>query len=377
MGVLSLRDNKLQYLPAEVGQCTALHVLDVSGNRLQYLPYSLINLNLKAVWLSENQAQPMLTFQTDIDEETEQEVLTCFLLPQLEFHPDDSGRLGMLVGIRNAVQGGEIRELASSDDEGWQEREASRTHSVKFTDEPPEVDKETPFVRQNTPHPKELKAKAHKLFSKGKSESRSGSTDEQDVSQTFGLDKSDIDVKSDGDGLEMIAAEQQESLKHDGAENDEKNPLPGILADGENFPANSQQSDGLPKQYLTESNADVVTEDSMLESKVRQDDDDDDDDESENEEMQRHVEFSIIENADYESGGDTNRPNRLHRRDTPHHLKNKRIHAAIDKEKVASIIAQVINIIFQHLLHPCQRPRNLQKTLTVTVKVQHPMLNQR
>ena len=78
MGVLSLRDNKLQYLPIEVGQCTALHVLDVSGNRLQYLPYSLINLNLKAVWLSKNQAQPMLTFQTDVDEETGQEVLICF-----------------------------------------------------------------------------------------------------------------------------------------------------------------------------------------------------------------------------------------------------------------------------------------------------------
>lgn len=53
----------------------------------------------------------------------------------------DSGRLGMLVGMRN-VQGGEMRELTSSDDEGWQEREASRTHSVKFTDEPPEADKE-------------------------------------------------------------------------------------------------------------------------------------------------------------------------------------------------------------------------------------------
>lgn len=47
----------------------------------------------------------------------------------------------MLVGMRN-VQGSEMRELTSSDDEGWQEREASRTHSVKFTDEPPEADKE-------------------------------------------------------------------------------------------------------------------------------------------------------------------------------------------------------------------------------------------
>lgn len=136
-------------------------------NRLQYLPYSLINLDLKAVWLSENQAQPMLTFQTDVDEETEQEVLTCFLLPQLEYHPDnqhgklfeifrafvevlifpllgvsDRGRMGMLAGIRDAIEGREMTEVASSDDEGWQEREASRTHSVKFTDEAPEADKE-------------------------------------------------------------------------------------------------------------------------------------------------------------------------------------------------------------------------------------------
>jgi protein scribble len=43
--------------------------------------------------------------------------------------------------MRN-IPGCEMRELASSDDEGWQEREASRTHSVKFTDEPPEVDRE-------------------------------------------------------------------------------------------------------------------------------------------------------------------------------------------------------------------------------------------
>lgn len=54
-------------------------------SRLEYLPYSLVNLNLKAVWLSENQAQPMLTFQTDRDLVTGENVLTCFLLPQLEY----------------------------------------------------------------------------------------------------------------------------------------------------------------------------------------------------------------------------------------------------------------------------------------------------
>lgn len=48
----------------------------------------------------------------------------------------------MIVGMRNAVQGYEMRELGSSDDENWQEKEASRTHSVKFTDDGPEADKE-------------------------------------------------------------------------------------------------------------------------------------------------------------------------------------------------------------------------------------------
>lgn len=78
LGVLSLRDNKLTKLPAELGNCTQLHVLDVSGNRLQYLPYSLVNLQLKAVWLSENQAQPLLTFQPDHDEVTGEQVMVLF-----------------------------------------------------------------------------------------------------------------------------------------------------------------------------------------------------------------------------------------------------------------------------------------------------------
>lgn len=60
-------------------------------NRLQYLPYTLVNLNLKAVWLSEKQSQPMLTFQTDIDEETKEQVLTCFLLPQLDQQDNQMG----------------------------------------------------------------------------------------------------------------------------------------------------------------------------------------------------------------------------------------------------------------------------------------------
>ena len=44
--------------------------------------------------------------------------------------------------MKNTASDGDMREVASSDEEGWQEREASRTHSVKFTDELPEPDKE-------------------------------------------------------------------------------------------------------------------------------------------------------------------------------------------------------------------------------------------
>lgn len=50
--------------------------------RLIYLPISLTALRLKALWLSENQSQPLLTFQTDVDPETGEKVLICVLLPQ-------------------------------------------------------------------------------------------------------------------------------------------------------------------------------------------------------------------------------------------------------------------------------------------------------
>ena len=49
---------------------------------LQSLPFALTHLNLKALWLAENQAQPMLRFQTEDDAQTGEKVLTCYLLPQ-------------------------------------------------------------------------------------------------------------------------------------------------------------------------------------------------------------------------------------------------------------------------------------------------------
>lgn len=57
--------------------------------RLTHLPISLTMLPLKALWMSENQSQPLLTFQTDVDPDTGEKVLTCVLLPQ---QPTDTDR---------------------------------------------------------------------------------------------------------------------------------------------------------------------------------------------------------------------------------------------------------------------------------------------
>lgn len=61
-----------------MAHCTSSLLL----SRLQNLPFALTNLNLKAMWLAENQSQPMLKFQTEDDERTGEKVLTCYLLPQ-------------------------------------------------------------------------------------------------------------------------------------------------------------------------------------------------------------------------------------------------------------------------------------------------------
>ncbi|KAK4473445.1 hypothetical protein MN116_002814 [Schistosoma mekongi] len=82
LNILSLRENNLHRLPDEIGNCTRLRVLDVSGNRLDRLPFSLSRCSLTALWLSQNQSQPVITLQRDIDPVTQEQYLTCYLLPQ-------------------------------------------------------------------------------------------------------------------------------------------------------------------------------------------------------------------------------------------------------------------------------------------------------
>ncbi|XP_051572303.1 protein scribble homolog isoform X1 [Myxocyprinus asiaticus] len=147
LNVLSLRDNRLGKLPAELANATELHVLDVAGNRLQNLPFSLANLNLKAMWLAENQSQPMLKFQTEDDERTGEKVLTCYLLPQ---QPSSS--------LENLLE--------RSIDETWPtDTNLNRVSVIQFREDSKneEEDEETAAERRQglhrraTPHPSELK----------------------------------------------------------------------------------------------------------------------------------------------------------------------------------------------------------------------------
>ncbi|XP_060836590.1 protein scribble homolog isoform X4 [Rhopalosiphum padi] len=271
LGILSLRDNKLQYLPNEVGNCVELHVLDVSGNNLQYLPFSLASLNLKAVWLSKNQAQPMLNFQTDEDEKTGEQVLTCFLLPQLEIRGEANG---LITGDydQTLCSPPDEEPTSEADENEWENKANSRTTSVQFTgDIKTEPNTNTSFVRHNTPHPRELKAKATKLFGKTRS-NESSLTDSQ---------KGD-DSTEKSNGNEVTNEKHSEEV-----------------------------------ESIVETNS-ILEEDTNYEEKS--------------------VVFHPSSNFDADI---QNRPMKLHRRDTPHHLKNKRI--TIDANLIEQQEAQLVS----------------------------------
>ncbi|XP_052016476.1 protein scribble homolog isoform X7 [Apodemus sylvaticus] len=146
LSVLSLRDNRLAALPPELAHTAELHVLDVAGNRLRSLPFALTHLNLKALWLAENQAQPMLRFQTEDDAQTGEKVLTCYLLPQQP-----------LPSLEEAGQ-------QSSPSESCSDAPLSRVSVIQFEDTlEGEEDAEEAAAekrglqRRATPHPSELK----------------------------------------------------------------------------------------------------------------------------------------------------------------------------------------------------------------------------
>ncbi|XP_033245467.1 protein lap4 isoform X3 [Drosophila miranda] len=335
LGVLSLRDNKLKRLPPELGNCTVLHVLDVSGNQLLYLPYSLVNLQLKAVWLSENQSQPLLTFQPDTDSETGEQVLSCYLLPQQEYQPITPDYPATTL-YRSSEKFDSMeffsyqqkaRDL-ESDSEPFEEREPSRT-VVKFSEEATQ-EKDTPFVRQNTPHPKDLKAKAQKLK----------------VERSRHEEHANLVTLPEENGTKVAETPTETRTLANNHQQAPPQPVqqPVVGVNSKQTSSNNSIPTGAPAAPAADNNsskgsshnntkaaapAAVVEIVAAAATVAAASEDVPDDEEQEDEfESDRRVGFQVEgEDDDFYK-----RPPKLHRRDTPHHLKNKRVQHLTDKQ---------------------------------------------
>ncbi|XP_078665000.1 protein scribble homolog isoform X11 [Branchiostoma floridae x Branchiostoma belcheri] len=374
LGVLSLRDNRLTRLPNELGNLKELHVMDVAGNRLENLPFSITALNLKAVWLSENQSQPMVKFQAEDDEKTGDKVLTCFLLPQQgpsakkqqsslsrklieelrivqrhrllnkkdnlpieerirklrwSSHTDDTGyKSGMIMfqdmgwsedPHAHIQYGGYLQEEENlfpdgrSMDEAWTEPVPDRTSKVLF-DAPEENEEDKPrtvgftnpasdlpnttFVRHNTPHPRELKTRHPKY-----------------------LAKQQQNKHSDEDGHVMTAESEDEN-----EEDDEHTPL---MVTNQHAVAEQQQHVELAQERPREEEE----EEELLPERT-QEENDEEAEETDDEDRERQVTFSS-DTEDVEKSD-----SKLQRRDTPHHLKGKRLN--LDEETAADAVAAIL-----------------------------------
>ncbi|XP_075545484.1 protein scribble homolog isoform X13 [Dermacentor variabilis] len=320
LGVLSLRENCLQRLPPETGTLRRLHVLDVSGNRLQNLPLTVTALNLKALWLAKNQSQPMLKFQTDLDEATGDKVLTCFLLPQQDDHTESMENL--------------LRDSTEQDSRlSWDQKTENRSSAVKFVEEAveekPDKELETQFVRHDTPHPKELKARHQKFVQKAKNIDGHvmSHSDEDGEVGVYRPHRASTGSMQSASSIETAPCQSREG---------EPIGRPGSVSD--------QEPDGRPTSVSEEEAQHMarVAHNGMAPASQGGGSPESSGDEDDNErESDRHVAFT---HDGPEEPGD--RQNRLHRRDTPHHLKNKRIHVGStreEQEKVASILMQALH----------------------------------
>uniref|UniRef100_A0A8C2ZH21 Protein scribble homolog n=1 Tax=Cyclopterus lumpus TaxID=8103 RepID=A0A8C2ZH21_CYCLU len=305
LNVLSLRDNHLGKLPAELADATELHVLDVAGNRLQNLPFALTNLNLKAMWLAENQSQPMLKFQTEDDESTGEKVLTCYLLPQ---QPSPS--------LENLLQ--------NSVDDSWTDSNLNRVSVIQFQEETKaeEEDDEAAAERRGlqrraTPHPNELKV-MKKVIEERRNEAYTSrpdgeeeSPDQQEKrlsdlsnqSHNSQVSNSTLSATSHEDRRNVTAASQREDL-----------------VDG-HYPQDEEELDEMEVEYIEPSVH--FAEEPMIRGL------DEDDDEV---------------GVDGERSDEEERPaipaekQRLIRKDTPHYKKHFKINKLPKPEAVAALL---------------------------------------
>ncbi|XP_075936741.1 protein scribble homolog isoform X18 [Anarhichas minor] len=300
LNVLSLRDNHLEKLPAELADATELHVLDVAGNKLQNLPFALTNLNLKAMWLAENQSQPMLKFQTEDDEHTGEKVLTCYLLPQ---QPSPS--------LENLLQ--------NSVDDSWTDSNLNRVSVIQFQEETKaeEEDDEAAAERRGlqrraTPHPSELKV-MKKVIEERRNEAYTSRPDGEEESPDQREKRlSDLSNQSHDS---QVSNSTLSATSHEGRQNVTAASQREDLVDG-HYP--QDELDEMEVEYIEPS---VHFAEEPI---IRGLDEDDDEDGERSDEEERPV-------IPYEK-------QRLIRKDTPHYKKHFKINKLPKPEAVAALL---------------------------------------
>nr|XP_020473132.1 protein scribble homolog isoform X9 [Monopterus albus] len=302
LNVLSLRDNRLGKLPAELADATELHVLDVAGNRLQNLPFSLTNLNLKAMWLAENQSQPMLKFQTEDDEQTGEKVLTCYLLPQ---QPSSS--------LENLLQ--------NSVDDSWTDSNLNRVSVIQFQEETKTEDDEDAAAaehrglqRRATPHPSELKV-MKKVIEERRNEPYISRPDGEESPDPQEKRLSDLSNQSHDS---QVSNSTLSATSHDGSQNVVVSLQREDLVDGHS-PQEEEELDEMEVEYIE------PTVHFAEEPIIRGGDDDEDDDGERSDEEDERPAFPTEKQ-------------RLIRKDTPHYKKHFKITKLPKPEAVAALL---------------------------------------
>ncbi|XP_046807518.1 protein lap4-like [Lucilia cuprina] len=196
----------------------------------------------------------------------------------------------------------------------------------------PVQDKDTPFTRQNTPHPKELRDKAKKLLAKNRTDEAPGVS-------------SNLDTLTE-EKLNVTANFPRTTIQHTTSTNSTFTTTNVVSEDTSHTTATTRKSTtptGGEQQQPAHVN--IKPENVIVAaSTVNEHDDDDEDDNADEEDddydqSERRVGFQVegSEEDDFR-----NRPPKLHRRDTPHHLKNKRVQHSINNKKDHEILANAL-----------------------------------
>lgn len=323
--LLCARDNLIEKIPKEIGNCRSLAVLDLSGNKLENLPFIISTLPLKALWLSQNQGQSVLKLQVD-DENPDEKVLTCFLFPQDKLRPSSS-----IDDFMKEVYGDDTENR-----KGWNSipQIQSLNPGVTF-DNTDEIPKEPKLTRTGTPYPKELKERHPQLIRKrsnsddtGKGSESNRDSYQSDASESY-LEKKDNGVSFVETGLTLTL---DNGIDNPFIEND------NIIVDSTEVVNTDQEITSTEPHFVNGHSSSDEDEDG--------DEDEEDGDNDDNEgnvgddDLNKHVEFLINEDAVLDRAEDEEC--KLQRKDTPHHLKGKRIvNSEEDKIKLQEILLNI------------------------------------